>query len=236
MSPEDLAARHPKLYHVTAPGAWASIAKLGLLPASTLLHLFAVDEARHLQLTTTRRPQEVRLHHPLHGTAILNDNLPLSERALAACLDDGLQPQDWLSLLNQRVFFWADPSGVARLLGARMNRARPRTVLIFDTLGLVRAHAERMEISPINTGATIRKPARRGLTTFTPLLAKSYTAWQQQRGQRDKILEVTVNGGVPDIASYSIGSWTTEPARSSGQDAWGEAVSSNSIGFHTKAV
>ncbi len=202
MTPEDLARRHPKLYHVTSPGAWETIARRGLLPTTTLLGLFEVDGPRRVQLTTARRPVEVRLEHPVHGTALLQDNLPLSERALAGCLDDGLTPQDWLRLLNERVFFWADENGLARLLRARMNRGRPREVLVFDTLGLARAHAERVEISPINSGATIRRPARRGLTTFTPLLAKSYADWQTQRGRRDRILEVVVRGGIPDIERH----------------------------------
>lgn len=209
MTAEELAARHPRLYHVTTPGAWAVISRLGLLPTSALLGLFEVDAPRRAELTTKRRPREVRIAHPLHGTAVLNDNLPLSERALASCLDDGLTPQDWLGLLNGRVFFWADAKGLDRLLDARMNRNRPRDVLVLDTLGLARAHAERIEISPINSGSTIRRPARRGLATFTPLLAKSYAEWQRQRGRRDRILEVTVCGGVPDIARYLVEIRTT---------------------------
>lgn len=205
MTPEDLAARYPTLYHATAPGAWASISKHGLLPASALLDLFEVAGARRTELTTKRRPAEVCLDHPAHGTAFLSDNLPLSERALATCLDDGLTPRDWLAMLNERVFFWADADGLARLLGARMNRGRTREVLAFNTLGLVRAHAERVEISPINSGATIRKPARRGLATFTPLLAKGYAEWQRQRGGRDRVLEVVIRGGVPDIARHLVG-------------------------------
>jgi hypothetical protein len=210
MTPGELSARHPRLYHVTAPGAWPSIARHGLLPTAALLRLFEADPTQHAALTTTRRPAEVRLEHPVHGTAILNDNLPLTEQALAACLDDGLTPQDWLRLLNDRVFFWADSTGVDRLLGARMNRERARIVLVFDTLCLSLAHAERVEICPINSGSTIRKPARRGLATFTPLLAKSFPEWQRQRKRRDRVLEVVVRGGIPDIACFLVGAWTTE--------------------------
>ena len=211
MTPEELASRHPKLYHMTSPGTWPAIKMRGLLPAVALLELHEDDEGRRLELSTRRRPIEVRLEHPVHGTAILNDNLPLSERALANCLDDGLTPRDWLRMLNERVFFWADANGLGRLLTARMNRTRSRQILVFDTLGLARAHADRVEISPINSGATIRKPARRGLTTFTPILAKSYDAWRRQRGQRDRIVEVTIRGGVPDIARYLVDIQTSTP-------------------------
>ncbi|GJD94859.1 hypothetical protein OCOJLMKI_2066 [Methylobacterium iners] len=126
----------------------------------------------------------------------------MTEPALAKCLDDGLSPADWLALLNQRIFFWCDAEGLARLLGARANRSRAVDVLVADTLGLARAYAHRIELSPINTGATLRKPARRGPSTFTPLLELSFEDWSRKRGRRDRILEVTVIGGVPDIARY----------------------------------
>ena len=59
--------------------------------------------------------------------------------------------------------------GVRRLLGARLNRERERLVLVLDTLSLARRHGDRMELAAINTGSTIRRPARRGRSTFTPL-------------------------------------------------------------------
>ncbi|WP_428487926.1 DUF7002 family protein [Rhodopila sp.] len=211
MTPEELAARHPRLHHVTTPGAWTSISKLGLLSTSALLAVFEVEDARRVELTTKRRAAEVRLEHSVHDIAILNDNLPLSERALACCLDGGLLPGDWLRLLNTRVFFWPSIDSLARLLSAKMNRKRSREVLTFDTLGLVRAHAERVEISPINSGSTIRKSARRGADTLTPLLTQSYADWRRKRGGRDHVLEVIVRDGIPDISQYLVGIRTVEP-------------------------
>ena len=64
------------------------------------------------------------------------------------------------------------------------------------------AYAEKMELCPINSGSTIRKPARRGLETFTPLTALPYKDWQKKRGKKDKILEVTVLEGIADIEEY----------------------------------
>jgi hypothetical protein len=204
MTPEELAALHPRLYHVTTPGAWPLIAKIGLLSSFELLSAFGYDAHASTALISGRRPAEVPISCEPHGGAVLNDNSPLTEAALAKCLDDGLTPAEWLGMLNARVFFWADRDGLSRLLGARFNRGRAREVLIFDTLRLARAHGERMELCPINSGATIRKPARRGLSTFTPLFAKSFREWRRQRGGTDKILEVTVRSGVPDIARYLV--------------------------------
>ncbi|WP_422000659.1 DUF7002 family protein [Reyranella sp.] len=204
MTPEALARRHPRLYHLTAPAAWESIARLGLLPAAALIERFEPDPARRERLLATRRPAELVLEHPVHGRAALTDNTPLSERALAACLDDGLSPRDWLRLLNRRVFFWSDERGLQRLLGARLNRGRQRLVLVLDTLSLVMAHADCVEISPINSGATIRRPARRGLATFAPLMATDYQAWRRRRGRLDRIVEIVVQGSVPDIERHVV--------------------------------
>ena len=204
VTPEELAARHPRLFHVTTPGSWPLIARHGLLPAAALLELFEVEPARREALVARRRPASVPIRHPVHGEAAITDNVPLSEAALARCLDDGLTPADWLRMLNARVFFWADRARLDGLLNARLNRGRARDVLTFDTLGLARAHAARMEICPINSGSTIRKPARRGLTTFTPLSAMEYRDWQRRRGGRDVIVEVTVRGGVPDAARHLV--------------------------------
>ncbi len=204
MTPEALAAIKPRLFHVTTPGAWDRIATQGLLSTFGLLGLHGVDAQRREALIAHRRPTEVALEHPVHGQAVLNDNLPLSEKALAGCLDDGLSPADWLRMLNQRVFFWVDENGLNRLLGAKMNRDRARDVLVFDTLSLARATVDRMELSPINSGATIRRPARRGLGTFTPLGAMDYAGWRRRRGGRDSIVEVVVRDAVPDIARHLI--------------------------------
>lgn len=204
MSPEDLAALHPRLYHLAAPGALAGIRRHGLLPTTRLLDLFQVPPPDRPAIEHARRPASVTLHHPAHGTAVISDNLPLPVHALAGCLDDGLQPMDWFRLLNARAFLWADEAGLQRLLDARMNRARPREVLVFDTLSLARRHAARIQLSAINSGAAIRRPARRGLATFTPLGQHTYGEWRRLRGRNDRILEVTVVEGIPDAASFLL--------------------------------
>ncbi|QPH55781.1 DUF7002 family protein [Pontivivens ytuae] len=204
MTPDELAARHPRLYHVTEPGAWPSIARHGLLSTNAALVRFEAVPEMVAEIAGYRRPAAVPLTHPEHGTLILNDQLPLRESALATCLDDGLTPADWLRMLNDRVFFWPDESSLERLLGARINRDRPRDVLVFDTLSVAQAHLEQMELCPINSGATIRRPARRGLHTFTPVAALSYTQWQRRRGRRDAVREVTIRHALPHPSAHLI--------------------------------
>lgn len=202
MTPADLAARHPRLYHLTLPSAWPSIDRHGLLSTSALLDGAGLDPAARTAIERTPRRTAVPLDHPSFGPVVLNDQTPMTRRALEGCLDDGLTPVDWLALLNGRVFFWSSEAGLQRLLQARANRTRPVLVLHLDTLSLAHAYAGSIELSPINSGATIRKPARRGTTTFTPLTALSFPEWSRLRGKKDTIREVTVLGGVPDIARY----------------------------------
>lgn len=192
MTPNELAARHPRLFHVTEPGAWPSIERHGLLSTNAALVHFDAPRDIIAKVSAHPRPATITLDHPENGTLILNDQLPLNEKALTVCLDGGLSPQDWLRILNDRVFFWPDEANLERLLGARINRGRVRDVLVFDTLSLAHAAHDRMELSPINSGATIRKPARRGPETFTPISALSYRNWQRKRGRRDTVREVTV--------------------------------------------
>ena len=204
MTPDDLARLHPRLYHVTAPGAAAGVRRHGLLCARDALALLEVGEERARELTERRRPAGVPVSHPRHGTITINDNVPLSEKALERCLDDGLTPAEWLRMLNGMVFFWPGEAGLRSLLTARLNRDRDREVLVFDTRSLATAHADAVRLSPINSGSTIRRPARRGLATFTPLGRYGYAEWRRLRGGLDRVREVTVEGSVPDAANHLI--------------------------------
>jgi hypothetical protein len=202
MTPEELATRHPRLYHITEAAAWPSIAERGLLTTRRLVEQFETDPERRADLATRRRPQPVALTHPVHGRVVLNDQGPLNEKALCSCLDDGLAPADWIAMLNDRAFFWADRESLERHLASWRKHGRPCVVLVVETLSLAHAHAERVELCPINSGNTMRRPARRGLGTFTPLGALGFEAWRRQRGQLDQIREVVVRDGVADIRQH----------------------------------
>ena len=209
MSPEELAVLHPRLYHVTEPDAWPMIEKYGLLSTLATLDLFEVDASTRQKITAGCRPEPLPIKHPKYGCIVINDNKPMSEKALLKCLDDGLQPKDWLAILNHRVFFWSSEDGLNRLMKARMNKDRKRLVLVLDTLKLAKAYVDTIEICPINSGSTIRKPARRGLQTFTPLNAMSYNDWQKKRGKKDKIREVTVLKMIPNAKDYVMERFVT---------------------------
>ena len=204
MSPEDLAGRCPLLYHVTDLAAVGSICRHGLLSTSRLLDLFELAPERRAGVEAERRLTSVVLTHPLHGRAVISDNLPLTARALSLCLEDGLTSEDWLRMLNRRVFFWPSAEGASRLLAARVNRGRSLAVLVLDTLTVARHHHDRIELSPINSGATMRRAARRGRSTFAPMDRHGYEDWRRLRGGLDRPVEITVVGGVDDVADHLL--------------------------------
>jgi hypothetical protein len=204
MSPEEFARRHPRLYHLTSPGAVEGIRMLGLLPTIGLLDLYEISGAKREEIAGKIRPASVTIRHPVHGSATITDNIPMNERALLSCLDDGLTISDWLRMLNERVFFWPDEQSVATHLGASARRGIERLVMVFDTRSMAEAHHEKIEISPINSGSTIRKPARRGLNTFSAIHRYEYREWQALRGKRDVVKEITVVGGVRNVDRHLI--------------------------------
>jgi hypothetical protein len=204
MSPEELAKKHPRLFHITRPQALPLIERHGLLSTSRLLDLFELSATERCIIEERRRPVNVVIRHALHGEAIITDNLPLSELALQKCLDDGLTPADWLRMINRRVFFWPDETRLGNHLKVSEKSGEARSVLVFDTMSLVRAHHRRVELAAINTGSTIRRPARRGLSTFSAAHLHSYSEWQKLRGGRDRVKEVTVIDGVDDIHEHLV--------------------------------
>ena len=192
MTPEAFAALHPVLTHYAEAGAHRSICARGLLPAATL--------APHLDMSVPR-PAAVELGH-----AVLSDNTPLLGPGLARCLDDELTPEDWLRILNDRVFLWADERGGAGFLRARLRLGRATERLRFDALALLAPVWDRAEVTPINSGSAIRVPARRGLSTFAPLATLDYDAWRRSRKTKglDSVREVAVRGGIPEAGDALI--------------------------------
>lgn len=209
MTLAELAARHPRLFHVTEPGSWASIRQHGLLSTEMLLRRAGLAEADIAARIRRRRPSTEVVQTARFGPVILNDNSPLNEKKLAGCLEDGLSPSDWIALLNQRVFFWVDEKRCHGLRDAKAGSGRrPREVLIFNTASLLAGVAEKVEIAPFNTGSTLYDPVRRGRSTFSGLADVSFAEWRERRSHLkaspDKIVEVVVRDGIPNVADHLI--------------------------------
>ncbi len=83
-------------------GSSAGIRQHGLLSTSALLDLFEIDGDLRAALDSARRPESVTIAHPVHGTAVVRDQIPLREGPLAKCLV-GMTPVEWYRELNRRV-------------------------------------------------------------------------------------------------------------------------------------
>jgi hypothetical protein len=204
VSAEALSIRFPLLYHMAAQGSWPSIQRHGLLSTSALLDLFAVSGQARTRLESEHRSRSDSIKHPVHGVAIVRDQIPMSDAGLKRCLQDGLTPAAWYRLLNTKVFFWLTMERLERLLGARAYRDEVHTVLTIDTATLLARHAGRVLLSPINSGCTKPYPHPRGLATFQPLATYPFAAYDHSRSRKDPVVELAVEGGVADVRELVV--------------------------------
>jgi hypothetical protein len=172
------------------PGAWPSIRAHGLESAAALVERFGASS----ELVTARRPTAVTLSAPGRDPVVLRDNGVLHDGQLARCLE-GMTPAAFYAMLNGRVYFWPTRRRVEGLLRARAYRDRAHLVLELDTQALLARHACAVRLSPINMGATLINPPRRGPDTARPL-----ADWPHGR----VVAEVSVEHAVPDATDLVV--------------------------------
>ena len=204
------AARRPiipdHVYHLVEASNWPSVQRHGLLSTRELLRLTGLAPAVQERLATTQR---LRLT-PLSDQVGIRDQLPMPPAALRKCLV-GMTPPEWYALLNQMVFFWCDRERLDRQL--RACGRRPQIVLTLETKQLLARYAERVALTPFNTGHARRKPAIRGRATFVPYsvwLASGWSSEAEALGARQRLsnhppVELTVANAVPDAAEFTVG-------------------------------
>lgn len=198
----ELVADCPTLYHMAARGSWPLIRKHGLLGTRALLDLFEVGGEEREAILSRRRPEGVRLDHPVHGEATVRDQKPMSDRGLEACLQDGMTPEDWYRLLNERAFLSLSRKRLLRLLQARPYRGDAHDVIELSTAPLVESYRDAITLAPINTGFTARYPAPRGASTFLRIEDYPYAHWRRKRAKGERVVELAVTGGIPDVARF----------------------------------
>ncbi len=182
--------------------SWGLIQRYGLLPTNELLSLFQIAEDRRAELTSKRRPTSVDIEHPELGVARIRDQLPLLDDQLARCLDGGLTPLDWHNRLNERVFFWVTRERLQRLMCAGAYRRQSHLVLEVPTRPIFENYEPSIELSPMNSGCTRPFPHPRGPDTFLPIESYPYAERSAKTRGKEPVVEVTVLGGIPDIAEY----------------------------------
>lgn len=207
---EILVEVYPRLYHMAHVGAWASIERHGLLSTSALLDLFEIEGERREQLESSRRLKSEEINHPIHGRALLRDQIPLNESKLAKALQDGLTPRDWYRILNRRAYFWGPASRLKILQGAREYSGQRQTIIVIDTGRLLARHRKKICLCHMNSGATQPMAFPRGLNTFLPIDLYPLADRLKRYGAKSAVAEVTVDYSVPDlrecvVEAYEIG-------------------------------
>ena len=185
-------------------GAWPAIRDYGQMSAEALLDAYGVNGNRRQELGSKRRPNSVPLQATGLPGAVLRDQKPMDDNRLTKCLDDNLTPQDWYELLNSRTFFWLSRSRIWSLLRARAYRNVPQTVLTLDTAKLLAVHRDRVWLSPINSGATLFSPQRRGLQTFKKIEDFPFADRSKTRSANNNAVELLVEHSVPDVADFVL--------------------------------
>lgn len=196
---EELVQRYPVLYHMADEGSWFGIKKRGLLSPVALCSTFPCPEDMRAQILNQPRQQCMRLGTPEDG-ATVRDQKVLNGSKLANSLTDCTVEQ-WLHMLNSRVFFWLSRDRLFTLMNGREYRNKEHVVLTVRTEPLVRKYADKITLTAMNTGSTSPIAHSRGLSSFSPLSEYPY---EQRRRLKDysAVVELVVDNGVPDLLRY----------------------------------
>ena len=202
VTPAGLAKRYPCLYHMAELGSWASIQRHGLLSTEALLDVFEVANEKRIPILTQQRKQDIAITHQEYGRAVVRDQKPLNRAKLERCLD-GCTFDQWLQLLNSRVFFWLTRERLQTLMCAREYCAETHVVLTLDTLRLTTDFQQSITLAPMNTGNTRPFAHKRGLRTFSRMSEYPFTE-RLRRPLYYTVVELAVEVGVRNIMDYAI--------------------------------
>ncbi len=200
----ELTRLYPEAYHMAADGSWPSIARHGLLSTAALVERWEIaSPGIRESLLQQRRPEQVAIEHPEHGVAIVRDHKPIREAALAEALID-MTTAEWFEVLNERVFFFVQRG--RRLNGLLKAYSKsPQLLITVDTASLVAAHESRIELCQINSGfAQPHQKKERSRDSFLPIAQYGHPDRKAPRASGEDLAELTVLGGVPDIADHAI--------------------------------
>jgi len=201
VTPAQLSNLFPHLYHMAHRDSWEGIQCHGLLSTVALLKLFDVSAEERVSILTKQRTGSIPIEHEKYGRAVIRDQKPLIRSKLEPSLDD-CSFQQWLEMLNSRVFFWLTRDRLQTLMCAREYCADQHVVFALDTLRVATDFKERITLARMNTGNTRPFAHRRGLATFSRMADYPF----QERIQRrlEPVVELAVEVGVTDIMRYAV--------------------------------
>jgi hypothetical protein len=199
---KELLADCPTLYHMAQVGSWTSVETLGLLSTSALLDAYGVHGIKRTEIESQRRSSSIALGAPGRTRAVVRDQLPMDDKGLRRCLQDGLTPEAWYRLLNSKVFFWLTRDRLVRLLNAGAYRNQEHDVLELDSRALVQSYEKHIWFCPINSGCTKPFPTPRGNSTFQRIADYPYSDWRRRRRRGERVVELAVDYSVADVKDY----------------------------------
>jgi hypothetical protein len=191
VTPEQFLNRCKLICHVAPAGAWEQISGQGFRTAEELILDADLDDEDRKHLLSTPRKESVRLR--VGGQdVILRDQGPLYARKdLKAILESGLDVSDWITLLNQRVYFFTDETPLKKFLDKYVEQDGAQDVIWLSPLKLLGVEEIRIELSSQNTGAVAHRAGpQKSAATFVPLF----------RFPDKRPTEVTVFGGLTDLS------------------------------------
>ncbi len=196
---QEVIADCPTLFHMAEHGSWPSIREHGLLSTSALLDLYGVSGSQRTAIESMRRPHSVPLKADGLATAVVRDQIPMTDDRLRQCLPAHLSPKEWYQILNAKVFFWLTRDRLHRLTGGRTYRDKSHDVLELDTRSFIEAHRDRIWLCPMNSGNTFPIPHLRNESTFLRIAEYPYSAWRKKRQRGERIVELAVDHSIPDL-------------------------------------
>lgn len=198
----ELLAHNPRLFHMTALGAWASVRRHGLLSTRALLDRAGVGAAQRRRIEFDNRGATIPLDMGDGDTAYIRDQLSMNDDSLRRALPPHITPADWRRRLNGYVFFWLSETRLLRLSNARSYRDAEHEVIVLKARPFVDAYFDSIWLCPINSGNAVRKAAPRGADTFCRIADYDYRYWKKRRAIGDRVAELCVDHEVPDVAPF----------------------------------
>lgn len=185
------------LTHFTAPGAYRSIFRYGLSPASELVANFGVRGKQAEQLTKEPRPDFVTLGpDEKRGAARLSPHRLIvdgSQVVMDKCLaKGGATMAEYMELLADRIFFWTDEVESANYqaliaAGGEYDRINIRTKTL---LRLAADQGREVQVSRYNSASVPRTPVVRGRATWVPISDMA----------KNNVKELAIEGGIEQLA------------------------------------
>ena len=225
MNLNELAAWRPYLFHIMERRSQASARQRGLLSPVGLMHVAEQSgqckwrwlgqddwqQSTPHDLSHTLREFPMELQLPNETKATLRDQHALGGPngliALQPILQDQLTPQDWLGILNNRIFLFPCCGPQDNTLceaGEKFRNANhpdQLTVLTILTARIPQSLQKKIQLSRINGGA-INGMANRGLGTYVNL-------GDYPNAEANRIQEITVVGDatVDELRACCISNW-----------------------------